>query len=208
MNKTSLHKIIAALTITLLAISLTTTAALAATSPAPAPAGSSFDQRLVQRKAEQTITLSDNDQKRLITACTTAQSKIRLHETAIASKITTFGATYQRIDARLWAITGQLKLANQDTFKLEKDRLDLVSKIASFQATASSYQQTLDDATVVNCQADPTGFKALLETNRFYLKQLRSQSSDVYNYVVNTVKPELSGHVSDLQPKTPTAGGN
>ena len=208
MNKTSLHQIIAALTIISFAVSVTTTTAIAAASPVAAQPGSSFDQRLVQRKAEQNITLSDNDQKRLITTCTNAQTKIRLHEAAIASKVTTFAATYQRIDARLWAITGQLKLAKQDTFKLEKDRLDLVTKITSSQATAGSYQQAMDDATVVNCQADTIGFKALLETSRFYLKQLRSQSSDIYNYVVNTIKPELSSHVSDLQPKTPTAGGN
>lgn len=175
--------------------------------PAPAPAGSSIEQRIAQRKTERGTALSDQDQKRVIGTCVSAQTKIRSIETKEVPMLDNRTQVYGSIDAKLWIVTGQLKLAKQDTFQLEKERLTLLDKTNNFQTLASNYKQALDDSLVINCQADPNGFKALLDTARIYHDQLRAQSVDSHDYIVNTVKTTLSEHVNKLQPKSPEQGG-
>jgi hypothetical protein len=177
------------------------------TPPAPAPAGSTLDQRVAQRKAERGTALSDIDQKRLINTCVGAQTKIRTIETGEVPMLDKRTQVYGSIDAKLWIVTGQLKLAKQDTFQLEKQRLTLLDKTNNFQTLATNYKQTLDDSLVINCQADPNGFKALVDTARIYHDQLRAQSTDSHDYIVNTIKPGLGDFVIKLQPKSPDQGG-
>lgn len=178
----------------------------AATPPQPTAAGGTIDQRIAQRKAERGTVLSDTDSKRLVSSCARVQDKLRTIQTAAVPNLQNYLDTYHKVDARLWLVTGKLKLAKQDTFELEKQRLAFVDKVNAFEATDNSYQQVLDDSIVINCQADPVGFQALLDTARLYQDQLRTQSMDTRNYIVNTLKPTLGNYVSALQPKTPTAG--
>lgn len=180
--------------------------AAADTPPAPAPAGSTLDQRVAQRKAERGTALSANDQQRLVSTCVNAQAKLRSIETDEVPMLDNRTKVYGSIDAKLWIVTGQLKLANQDTFNLEKQRLTLLDKTNNFQSLAANYKQALDDSLVINCQADPNGFKALLDTARIYHDQLRAQSTDSHDYVINTIKPTLTDFVNKLQPKSPDQG--
>jgi hypothetical protein len=177
--------------------------AAADTPPSPAPAGSTLEQRTAQRKTERGTALSNNDQQRLVSTCRSAQTKIRTIQTAEVPMLDNRSQVYGSIDAKLWIVTGQLKLAKQDTFQLEKLRLALLAKSDNFQTAATNYKQALDDSLVINCQADPNGFKALLDTARIYNDQLRTQSADSHDYVVNTIKPALSDFVTKLQPKSP-----
>ncbi len=181
---------------------------LADSPPAAAPAGSTIQQRIDQRKAERATVLSDTDKQRLVSTCVTAQGKVRSIENDAVPTLDNRTKVYGQIDAKLWVNIGQLKLANQDTFQLEKQRLGLADKTANFQTLATNYKQTLDDLVLINCQADPVGFKALLDTARLYYAQLHIQSVDSHDYVVNTVKASLAGFVSALQPKSPSNGGN
>lgn len=178
------------------------------TVPAPAAPGSSFDQRLVQRKQERAITLAPIDQTRLIGTCLGVQGKLRALEIGYVPSLANRIKVYQQIDAKILVTIGQLKLASKDTFALEKDRLALIDKISAFQVTSASFTQALDDTEVVNCQADIVGFKALLETDRLYYASIQSQAAGVHDLVVNTVKPELASHTSDLQPKMLNSGSN
>lgn len=182
--------------------------AIAASPPAPPAPGSTLVQRTEQRKSEQGTALNDKDRKRLVTACTGAQGKLRLLQSREAAMLDTHDKAHKKIDAQLWIAIGRLMLANQDTFELEKQRLALADKASGFTTTASHYKQVLDDTVVINCQVDPVGFKALLDTTRAYYNHLRIESSDIHEYVVNTVKPTLLTHVSDLQSKSAPGGGN
>jgi len=176
--------------------------ASAAIAPATPQAGSTFDQRLALRKAEQKITLDPKVQERLIQKCRAAQTVITtlIHDTEPI--INNRNSTYQKIDAKLWVMIGQLKLAKKDTFKFEQQHSEYVKKIAAFQATGTNFRQSLDDLVVINCQADIIGFKAILETARAYYTQLYNQTADNNNYVLNTVKPTIDDFITQLTPKT------
>ena len=97
---------------------------------------------------------------------------------------------------------GRLKLANRDTFQLEKQRASFAKQIADFQITTNNFTQVLDDIQVVNCKADPAGFKALVETARIYRGQIVDKSNAIRDFAVNDIKQTLSTHATELQPKT------
>lgn len=172
--------------------------------PAAPPPGGTFDQRLVQRKAEQNIQLDRKAQDRLTSKCVGAQNAVRSIQQKAGSTLDSREKAYQRIDGILWVTIGELKLAEQDTFNLERQRAQLAADAKTFQTTVDYYLQTLDDIAVINCQADPAGFKALLETARAYHQQIRVQSANIKTYVVDTIKPTIAKHTQDLQTRPAT----
>lgn len=202
----SLTKIAAAAcALVLLAVVAAAPARLAAqAAPAPSTPGSTFDQRLAQRKAERNVVLDEKVQKRIISQCVRSQGKVRVLQQKTTPVLTKRAKVNQQMDAKLWVMIGKLKIAQKDTFNLEKQRVILAEKAAAFQAVSLLYQQSLDDLVVVNCQADAVGFKALLDTARVYRGQLRDQSTEIRNYVVNDIKPALSAFAAELQVKPAT----
>jgi hypothetical protein len=195
-----------ALLLAICGISAFPVAVTAQAPPGPTPTDSSFDQRLAQRKAERNVALDEKTQRRLVTVCTNAQAKVRALQQKTTPALDNRTKVYQQMDAKLWIMIGKLKLAENDTFSLEKQRAALVQKSNEFQATAKSYQQALDDLLVVNCRADQAGFKALVDTARLYRAQLRQQAKSIHDYVVNDIKATLSGFAADLQAKPSTGG--
>ena len=174
------------------------------TAPAPTAAGGTFEQRLAQRKAERNVVLDERTTKRLQAVCVQAQGKVRVLQQKTTPAMVNRQRVYAQMDAKLWVIIGKLKIAGKDTFKLEQQRATLAQKSNTFQTTAQLYQQNLDDILSVNCQADPVGFKALLDTARIYRGQLRDQSTDIRNYTNNEIKPALGGFASELSVKPNT----
>lgn len=175
--------------------------------PAATPAGSSFEQRVAQRKAERNVVLAERDQKRMVSVCVSAQSKIRILQQETTPAIANRAKVNREIDAKLWIMIGKLKLAEKDTFELEKQRAGLAGKVSGFQQTADSYSQALDDTVAINCRADLIGFKALLDTARIYRTQLRDQSTDIRSYVNNDIKATLGAFADELQIKPSTEEG-
>lgn len=172
--------------------------------PANAPAGSNLEQRIKQRKSEQEINLDTKQLARVAQRCTASQTKVRTIQDQLNPILTNRSKVYQRIDAKIWIAIGQLKLAEKDTFKLEKERATLARYVALFDETGAQYKQTLDDMVVMNCKADPVGFIALVETAREYHKELRKQITDIQTYTVDTIKTSLSEFSAALQPKAAT----
>lgn len=176
--------------------------------PAPAAPGGTLEQRLAQRKQERKIQLIEKDQKRIVSQCRGAQEASRKVQRDTTTIVDKRKAAYNTIDGKLWIINGQLKLSGKDTFNLEKVRSELTAKVATLTATAASYQQSLDDLVLMNCQADPVGFKAILDTARLYYFQLQAQSADIRGHIINAVKPTLDDYATQLQPKSNPEGSN
>src|SRR3954466_15004433 len=105
--------------------------AAADTPPAAAPAGSTLEQRVAQRKAERRVALGETDLQRQISTCVNAQGKLRLIQTNDAAMFSNRLSAYYAIDAKLWIVIGQIRLAHKDTFQLEKQHETYVGKIYS-----------------------------------------------------------------------------
>lgn len=178
--------------------------AFAAVVSSTPPSGSTLEQRIALRKQEQKVVLDPKIQERLIKQCGGTKAKFTTITHDMEPIIDTRNSTYQKIDAKLWVLIGQLKLIPKDTFKFEQQHTDYVKKIADFQLTGTNFKQTLDDLVVMNCQADVIGFKAMLETARSYYTQLYNQSADANNYLINNVKLTINDFAKQLEPKTNT----
>lgn len=163
----------------------------AQTSPKKPPSGGTFEQRLVQRKSERKVQLDDRDQRRLTQRCTRTQQKVRELQQVTSKVADTRAKVYDQIDGKLWVTIGRLKLAEVDTFSLQRQRSTLESKVEGFNTVMGYYQQTLDDIAVINCQADIVGFKALVDTSRIYHKDLRARSADIRTYIIDEIKQNL-----------------
>ncbi|CAN5714871.1 hypothetical protein BH23PAT2_BH23PAT2_04150 [soil metagenome] len=172
----------------------------AQTDPVPSAPGSTAQQRLEQRKAERSVQFEEREQQRLEQRCTGAQSRLRSGQQPLSDAFENRTKTYEKIDGRLWTIIGQLKLADKDTFPLEQTRSRFVDLTDSFKATATQYTQTYDDLLVINCAADPVGFKALLETARIYDGRIRQQSLEIRTQLIDDTKQTLSALGDDLRP--------
>lgn len=192
---------------TFLVIAIAFTAAQivhAQSAPKPPPAGGTFEQRLKQRKSERNIQIDERDERRLTSRCTDVQQRVRVVQQETTELSNNRNETYEDIDAKLWVTIGRLKLADVDTFDLERQRATLARRVEGFQDVMRYYQQTLDDIAVINCQADVVGFLALLDTARIYYSDIRSRSQDIKDFVLNQIKPTLSGYIVELQPKPAT----
>lgn len=170
--------------------------------PTDAPAGSTTDQRVEFRKKEQKVSLDSKEQVRIKSRCAKTQSKIRDIQTATGPVVKSRENVYKKIEGKLLVAIGQLKIGDQDTFKIEQQKAEYTKQVAALENSMSQYKQTLDDIVSMNCQADPVGFVALVKTARQYHDLIRQQSANLKKYVIDTIKPSLAQFVNDLQPKT------
>ncbi|MBA3758252.1 hypothetical protein H0X10_01300 [Candidatus Saccharibacteria bacterium] len=204
MNKQALlknihHKIFGSISLALLI--LIAVPQPAAAIPSDPPAGSSLQQRIDFRKNELKLVVDPKDEQRLKTRCIAIQALYRNFQQELSPKVTNHQNKYQSIDAKLYLAIGKLKLAQRDTLELEKQRTALAAKVAALDIVFTNYSQSIDDVVVMNCQADLIGFKSLVQTSRGYHDAVRLQTSDIKNYVVDTIKATLAGHTTALQPK-------
>lgn len=161
--------------------------------PSP-PAGSNFAQRLARRKAEIKPKLDEKTVKRLEKQCTEAQGILNGSQQSLNQTINRRNSEYVRIEGKVWLAIGQLKLGNKDTFELEKLRTEYEKLTDEFKTLTAEYAQTIDDIVVINCPADVTGFKALLESARAYHEEIRNQSTKIRQHVVDKIKPAIKKH--------------
>lgn len=187
-----------------LSLAVVSPTVFAQTAPKSPPSGGTFEQRLSQRKNERKVQLDDKAQKRLSQRCTRTQMEIRDLQQTTSRVADKRKEVYNQIDGKIWVTIGRLKLAEVDTFALERQHQAYIKKVDGFHAIMEYYQQTLDDIAVINCQSDVVGFKALVDTARIYHKDLRARSSDIRTYVIDEIKPALN----DIQDRLAYKGKN
>lgn len=202
MNKLIFQSALSSIVVLVMVTTLTTNTVIALGTPANPPDGSTFDQRLAQRKLEQNEQLDAQTQQHIQQLCKKEQTSIVNVQSKTTDLISKRSSAFQHIDGVLLVSIGQLKLATKDTFTLEKNRASMVQKMTNFLTTAAYYKQTLGDIQVVNCQADAVGFQALLDTARAYQTQMRTQSQDISNFITDTIQPALRIFGNQLQSKS------
>lgn len=176
--------------------------------PVDAPDGGTIQQRIDLRKKEKNVKLDKKDLLRYKGRCKDTQAIVRGVQDKVAPVVTNRADIYKKIDAKLWITIGQLKLANKDTFGLEKQRAELAKQVATYDNTVKQYRQTLDDIVVMNCEADVPGFVALVQTAREYHQEIRKESAAIHAYVVDTIKKTLTDFSTQLQTKPSTDQDN
>ncbi len=199
-----LNKVFVIVLLSVLTVSSFGGFASAASNPGNTPAGSSLAQRIAQRKKERKIKLDDAAKTRLESQCVSAQGVLRTKTDGYSSSSDNRDKVYRSIDAKLWIVIGNLKLIGKDTFSLEQQRLEYLKRVQAFENQSTQFQQVINDMLAMNCQADPVGFKALLETGRIYNSQIRSSFIAIKSYLIDHVQQTVNQMADDLKLKTST----
>lgn len=167
--------------------------------PKDTKSGSTLKQRVTQRKKERGIKLDEIERPRIVSVCQFSQTKIRDLRDSYVPTADNRSKTYNQINAKLWVIIGGLKYIEFDTFGLERQRGQLLSKINNYERLYDQFNESLDDAVSMNCKADPVGFKALVETSRIYNVQIRDQLNDISTFTNDQIRKTLSDITETLR---------
>ncbi len=149
-------------------------------------------ERLDKYKQKLSVKLSKVEERRIAGACRGAQKVVDRMQLQLTKVSTNRKAKYSKVAERLQELVAKLKKASVDTTKLEASIVG-VNKIATSVVDGiANYQVTLSDLSAMDCQADPSGFKAALDTARQQRSDLVVLSQSIRSYVKGTIKPILA----------------
>ncbi|MDQ5953527.1 MAG: hypothetical protein QG562_518 [Patescibacteria group bacterium] len=170
-----------------------------AADPSPPAPGSTLEQRVAQRKQEQQVVLDETQTKRVQKQCKAAQVRLGSVIKDITKLSDNRSTTYRNVDGATLVAIGKLKIATKDTFALQQNRDEFAKQVAQFEATTAQYKQAIEDASLMNCEADPVGFMAMMATARSYNSMLSAQSKNISAVVADKIKPQLESFSKELQ---------
>lgn len=119
-------------------------------------------------------------------------------------------SVYQKISEKLAEVSSRLKEAGVDTGQMNDQITELNNQIAVFQTQLNSTHQSAVDASSIDCAADPSGFKAALESLRSDREALAKTSAGIKAYITDTIRPTLLSQKQylDAKAKTNDSGEN
>lgn len=160
--------------------------------------------RLKEKIAELKIKLTTAEQTKIKLKCVVAQGNIRTLDARIDTGVVERGKAYNELLDHLDKAITKLKVSNIDTKQLEDERAVLAKKIDTFKKDLAAYKVTLADAKSIGCVADPSAFKAALETARTSRGLVAADAAAVRSYVTDTIKPTLKTIRETIEKDSPT----
>ena len=123
--------------------------------------------------------------------CKPAQLKIKDVGDKTELNVKERSKAYTEVVTKLTETVAKLKVKGVVTTTLEQEIALLNTKIALFNTDLATYKTALSDLKLHDCVADPTGFKAVLESARTVNTKLIADAADIKAYIKNTIKPTL-----------------
>lgn len=155
--------------------------------------------RVEKRKAEIKTVLTTVQQKRVQTRCKSAQTLLGV-STGKATKIqTNREKIHTNILDKLTKLEAKLATSGIDTTDFKTQITDLKTQVATFKTDSAAYLQSMQDTATLDCQADPVGFRASLETSRSALKKLRTDALAIRTTLAQEIKPRLAAAKTELE---------
>jgi hypothetical protein len=148
-------------------------------------------ERLEKRKTEFKVNLQAAEKTRIELKCKSAQGVITSVNKRSDSAGTARINAYTKLDTKLSGLITKVEAAGVDTTALKSEQTTLQTKITTFKTDLASYKQAVKDLADMDCKADPTAFKASLDSARDLREKLRTDVVDIRDYVKNTIKPTL-----------------
>ena len=148
-------------------------------------------ERLENYKARVEARLDFAEERRIQARCKGAQTvSLRLAENITRVKQNREKA-YQSVVEKLNSLVDKLEAAGVNSSSLDSAVQSLDGEIAVFISTLGDYETILSDLTELDCEEDPTAFKAALEVAKQQRVLLVSSSQSLRQYFNDTIKPEL-----------------
>jgi hypothetical protein len=174
-------------------VALAVNASPLATPPDP-ESSTTLEQRIDQRKKAYKAQLSAAQQQAIKTKCSLAQTTIQDLQTKDTAAATARRETYTDLATQLNDVIGQLKKMGVDTTQLETSQKQFNDAINIYLTDAVAYRTATNDAVVMDCAKDPSGFEA----NLMALRQLRSQLA-IEAANIKVVRPALIKSINEAK---------
>lgn len=164
--------------------------------------------RIQQRVEFYKISLSSNERKRLVQRCVSAQSRLSAIRAKAALSTDKRRQTYHNITALVTGMVARLNAQGVTTDEVQKPLQNIQNKMTKFESDYASYQNALDDARLLDCQANPEGFKAALEDARAQRKSLLVAMQDIHELALTDLRDSLIDTSLTMNQTKGTSDGN
>lgn len=164
-----------------------------------------LDQRIAQYKKDRNTNLNQETQT-IKLRCPVAQTALKTLDTKIGTIQTNRKTAYEQISVVLMNLQKSLDNQAFETTSYQTIVDGYAAKIAEYSSNITIYKQAVEDAAAVDCNKDPNGFRAALETARLYHDKMSPNITDIRSYVTNTVKPSLEQIKTQLASGRTTGG--
>lgn len=168
-----------------------------------------IQQRITERKTALKTTLDTATQTKIKAKCVAAQKLVTNAKTKSDKAIQNRQKAYDAISTRMTALVDALDKNGIDTTTIEDLQAQVKTALDTFKKDVEAYSQTLSDLSSMDCTADPTGFKATLDTARTQRKQVAKDAAALRT-LTGKITAELAKikgqNASISNPKT-TGGG-
>lgn len=155
--------------------------------------------RLQERKSKLKTTVTSTEKLRIQSRCKNSQGKLSSLDGRIKGIQTSREAAYSKITTKLTDLQTKLKAKGVDTAQLDTQIAELNKKIDQYKTDLATYKQAVTDLSAMDCSADPTAFKASLETARAALLTVRQDAVAIKSYVTQTIRPTLQQIKAQLE---------
>ncbi len=151
----------------------------------------SMQQRYINYKKNLNRQIRSNEEDKIVQRCGVVKANLANISARTATVHEKRSAVYAAISKKLDTLYKRLEAQAFETTKIKSNLDILYSKIDSYNASAKSYQQALDDLAEINCAKKPINFIITLESARRYHGELITVVADIRSHVANTLKPSL-----------------
>ncbi len=147
--------------------------------------------RIQARKDKLQVRLSALEQQRLKTRCKSSQGVVSSLQARINGIETAHTKAHTHVVSQLTDLSAKLPAQGLDNTQLQTEITNLNAQIAKFNSDFATYKDDVSDLAVMDCAADPVGFKASLEASRNQMGLLRQEGTAIQAYLKDTIKPTL-----------------
>lgn len=150
-----------------------------------------ISERLLKRKSELRLKISDETKKRLVERCGTAQSKVESQKTKDSQIRDKRFQRYNGILKRVSAMIGRLNQQGISTANLQTALTNYTTAVNQYLADAETYKAAIADLAAMACDKDAEGFSATLQTART-AKQMQLKDATEIRTAIAGIKQALA----------------
>ncbi len=165
-------------------------------------------ERIAEKKRALDEKITATQTARIEKRCQAAQTILKKVETRVTERSEKHQIRYDALVTKLTGISKRLQAQQVDTTKLDAQITVVKEKITTYDAASTAYLSAMATTRSMNCQSDPSEFKASLETLREQRADVVSSVKDIRTYVIETVKPTLQGIVAALKEQVKETEGS
>jgi hypothetical protein len=159
----------------------------------------SLADRIAKHKLEFKTKLTNVEKLRVQSKCKASQGLVSSLTGRIKGIETSRGQVYKNIITHLTSLSEKLKNKGVDTTTLNDDIAVLQDKMDTFSTDLAAYKLAVSDLNIMDCKADPDGFKASLEAARAARQKVNEDGKAVRGYITDTIKPLLKTIRAELE---------